>query len=195
MANNFVNKFAGEVLKNEIKKIAKEATTDLGAKLIKDGFSGTYNYISGSSKKSIEEKNVLNEKYDKVSNLLISTTANFKAYLEGIEETQGVINLYNLKLDTLNKKNPTYLISKNAFISQQSKWKTLQVTLLEDLTKKISKECLIVFRSKEESLFFNSHKKINSEIIECKNEEDVKKYKIDIYKRYTITSSIFIKDE
>ena len=195
MANNFVNKIAGEALKNEIKKLGKEAALDLGAKLVKDGFSGAYNYISGSSKKSIEDKIELNNKYDILGNLIVSTTSNFQEYMNGIEEAQGVINLYDLKLDTLSKKNPTYLLNKNSLISQQNKWRTLKTSLSVDLTKKLSNECIKIFRTKEDSTFFISHNQINSEIIACKNEEEAIKINNELYARYNLTPSISTKDK
>lgn len=195
MANNFVNKIAAGVIKNEMKQLGKEAAKDVGVQLIKDGFSGAYSYFSGSSKKTIEDKIELNNKYDKLRDLLISTTSDFQEYMKGIEEAQGVINLYNLKLDTLSKKNPTYLINKNTLIFQQNRWETLKKSLAVDLTKKLSNECIKVFRTKEASPFFNSHNQINSEIIACKNEDDAIKVNDELYTRYNLTPLISGKGE
>lgn len=193
MANNFMNKFANEAINNKIKKVGVDALTDVGSKLIKDGFSGTYKYFSNTTKKSIEDKKELNKIYEKLSNLLISTTSTFKEYNLGIEEAQGVVNLYNLKINILSKKNPAYLINKNNLVSQQNKWKTLKHSLSVDLTKKLLNECLKIYRTKTESSFLLEQTEIHNEIITCNSEEEVKEIYNDIFKRYNLNKTSAIE--
>lgn len=180
-----INDIAKNVLKDEqiqakIKKVVFDKAIEKGADAFFNQAENSFNEVKTATKGILKNQKDIKDKYNRLNKLVINPKTDFNDYVNGVEEADLMVGYYRYEVKkrmVINAKRP--LMSSNV-----EKWLSLKSNLISNASKKMEKECKLVFESKTQSSFFSKYPEINNELLKCKTIEEANKLKTKFYFRY-----------
>jgi len=188
-----IDKIFKSVVKNKnvqakIQKVvidkAIEKSADVIFKFAEDGANDASNFVKTTAKDIRQTRKKFDEKYKRLSELVINPDTVFNDYVNGLEEAENMVKFYQNQINSLSMMNPASHVKKQTLVTKSKKWKSLIKSLTKDVSLKMEKECRLIFETKVASHFFKGCLEINNELLACKTIQEINEYKSKIFKRY-----------